>query len=249
MADMMYRLVLRAKFENQEELQRVVNGLEQLKVQGANVSVTMGKTATSTGIGLDKIARSAMSVGFMYNMLESAAMRAQMATMLLDSAQERYNNTIEKYGVNSREAARAARELEQRTEYLNAANMRANVSTALMITNLMLQTGVLNAATRAEIIKTTATIAATAKEWLHVAALKARAVWQAIVSGGAAIPFMIGAGVTMAGIGGYMIATAAPEKPTINIETKVEVTGTDIDTALDKQNKQVKRELDSMGVK
>jgi len=235
MADMMYRLVLRAKFENQEELQRVINGLQQLQVQGANVSVTMGKAGETGKISLEGIARSAMSVGFMYNMLESAAMRAQMATMLLDSAQERYNNTVAKYGRNSREAAQAAKELEQRTEYLNAANMRANVSMGLMCTNLILQTGLLNASTRAKIMEAAASAYATIKHGIETSAILAKAAAYLKLAFAQALaspwlmPAMLAAIPVVAGAA-YYIGSQAALPPA---EQKIDVTVTDEDIIRD----------------
>lgn len=226
----MYRLVLRAQFENQEELQRATAGLEQLKVQGANVSVTMGNAGTAGKASLEGIARSAMSVGFMYNMLESAMMRAQMAAMLLDSAQERYNNTVAKYGRNSKEAMQAMKELEQRTEYLNQANRRELVSSALMWTNIALQMGVLRSATAAKIAHTIAVHAATTAHWLENAALAVKAKLMAMVSVGTLVPAMlVGAaavGIAASAYGAYQ--ANQPQPPPGETQVDVQVTDEDI---------------------
>jgi len=205
MADMMYRLVLRAQFENQAELTKAIEGLNQLQFQGAKVNVTMGGVGRQSSESFSGLARSVMSVGFMFNMMESALMRQEMAMMMAESAQNRLNDAIQRYGANSEQARRAAKQMEAETSYLNAANIRANVSMGLMITNLILQSKVLEAATMKQIIHTAVTAASTIKEWLHVAALQARALWQAIVSGGLAVPLMVaGAAIGGAALGTYM---------------------------------------------
>lgn len=249
MSDMMYRLILKARFEDEAELERVLQGLERLQVQGANVTVKMGTMGRETAWNLNRIARAGLSVGFMFNMLESAYMRQTLAVITLDNAQDRLNATIEKYGANSEEAEKAAKQLELRTNYLNMANMRANISMGLMLTQLALQSGLLEKATLAQIAHTAVVSAATIKEWLHVAALKAKAVLMAIVSGGAAVPLMIAGGVAGGIAIGALTApvlTAAPvPKSEINIRTELRLE-TNLDEALAEQNRQVKQEYRSV---
>lgn len=250
MSDMIYRLILRARFEDEAEIERVLHGLERLQIGGAKVSVSMGEVGREGTAGLQRLARAGLSVGFMFNMLESAYMRQTLAVLTLDNAQERYNNTVEKYGINSKKAQDALKQLELRTNYLNMANMRANVSMGLMLTQLAIQSKLLDASTLSTIANTAATTAATIKEWLHVAALKAKAVLMAITSSGVLVPAMMIAGVATAGAIGYYTGTAASSAagPTnINIEAPINVTPEqDLDTALDQFNKKVKEEYRSI---
>lgn len=247
MSDLMYRLVLRAKFESQEELQRAVQGLEQLQWQGSKVSVSVGEMGRQSATSLQSIARSGMSVMFMFNMLESAYMRQQMAMLMLENSQERYNKTVEKYGENSEEARQAAKELEMQQNYLNMANMRSNVSLGLMITNLALQSNLLEKTTLTTIARTAATALATAADWAHVAALKIKNILMAAASFGTSIPFQLGAaaavGVGLGALTAYTIASAPPpSKGNITINTDVNVE-TSVDDALREQNRQVTNEL------
>ena len=226
MADMMYRLVLRAQFENQEQLQSAIDGLEKLKVQGANVSVTMGAAGTTGKSSLEGIARSAMSVGFMFNMLESAMMRAQMATLLVDNAQDRYNTTVEKYGKNSAEARKAAKELASQMDYLNMATIRENVSMGLMIGMITIQSGVLNTATLAKIAHTAATAAQTAANWLENSSLMAQITLQAALHPWL-VPAMVGGAAAVIGTVGYEIQQSMPQQVP-KTETTVTITDQDI---------------------
>lgn len=62
MSDMMYRLVLKARFENQQKLDKAIQGLERLQIQGAQVNVRMGEMGRQGTLGLSSLARSALSV-------------------------------------------------------------------------------------------------------------------------------------------------------------------------------------------
>jgi hypothetical protein len=246
MADMMYRLVLRAQFENAAELTRAAQSLEGLTIAGAKVNVTMGGMGRASSESMQGLARSVMIVGFMFNMMESALMRQEMASMMAENAQNRLNDAIARYGVNSEQARRAMKQNETEMSYLNNANMRANVSMGLMVTTLIIQSKVLEGATLAQ-IKHTATLAtATLGQWAHVAALQARALWEAIVSGGLAVPLMVAGGVIATGALGYYAGSmgtgAGASKAEINIKTDMNVE-TDVDDALKKQNQEVKDEL------
>ena len=245
MSDMIYRLILKARFEDEAELDRVLHGLERLQVQGANVSVNMGEMGRQGSYGLNNLARSALRVGFMFNMLESAHMRASMATVILDNAQERYNNAVAKYGVNSSEAQKAAKQLEERMKYLHMANMRANVSMGLMLTQLALQSNLLKQATLSTIAHTVATKGATVAHWLENTALKVKATLMAMVSGGTLVPVMAGAalatGAIIAGTTAHALMTTPTSRTEVNIETTLQVE-TNIEDALREQNRRVKNE-------
>jgi len=223
MADMMYRLVLRAKFESEQELERVIHGLKQLEVQGAKVNISMGTTAREGTMGLDTLARSALRVGFMFNMLESAFMRVTIGQMMITRGQEAYNKAVEKYGKYSKEARQAAKQLELQTNYLNMANMRANISMGLMLTQLALQSNLLKGATLSQIAHTVATKAATLADWLHVAALKAKTILMGITQPWM-VPAMIAGGVAVGATIGHLATTAAqPAKERQNVEINVNV--------------------------
>lgn len=152
----MYRVVVKFQAEGKEQLQTAVQGLEQLKIQGAQVNIGMQSMARTSGTSLEALARSGLRVGFMLNMVESAYMRQTMAMMMATNAQERYNTVVARYGRNSEEARQAARQLESQMQYLNLANTRANVSTALMIGTMAIQSGMLKKTTYATIAKTSA---------------------------------------------------------------------------------------------
>jgi hypothetical protein len=156
MADMMYRLVLRAQFENQAEFTKATDALDKLQISGAKVTVTMGGMGKTSSESMTGFARGVMSLGFMFNMMESALMRQEMATMMAENAQNRLNDAIAHYGVNSEQARRASKQMESELSYLNNANIRAYVSMGLMATTLLLQSKVLESATRAEIMHTAA---------------------------------------------------------------------------------------------
>jgi len=229
MTDMMYKLVLRAKFENEQELERVIHGLKQLEVQGAKVNVSMGTAGREGATGLDSLARSALRVGFMFNMLESAYMRVTMGQMMVTRGQQAYNKAVERYGKNSEQAREAAKRLELQTNYLNMANMRANISMGLLITQLALQSNLLKGATLSQIAHTVATKAATLADWLHVAALKAKAILLAATQPWMA-PVMIGAGVAVAtGIGAGIITQPSKQRQNVEINVNVTQQGEDFD--------------------
>ena len=116
----------------------------------------MGQGGREAAGGLDSLARSGLRVGFMLNMVESAYMRQTMATLMATNAQERYNTVVARYGRNSEEARKAARQMETQMDYLNLANNRANISTALLMTQFALQTGILKKSTWATIEATAA---------------------------------------------------------------------------------------------
>jgi len=235
MADLTYRLVLRATFEGREQLEQAVQELDKIQFQGAKVGVTVGQGAAEAGIGLQGIARSAMSVGFMFNMLESAWMRQTMASIMASNAQDRYNSAVARYGVNSQEAQQAARQLTQEMQYLDAANMRANVSMGLMAGSFLLSTGLLKGETwatmqataakaahaiatkietaatgegiLAKIWDTTTRLANTAIIWIENAALQAQIVLEGILSMGLAVPAMVVGAAAAAGIAGYYMGS------------------------------------------
>jgi hypothetical protein len=245
MADLMYRLVLRAQFENQAELNKAIEGLNQLEMRGNKVTVNMGDMGRASSSSLNGLASSALRVGFMFNMMESALMRQEMASMMAENAQNRLNDAVARYGVNSEQARRAAKQYESEMAYLNNANLRANVSMGLMATQLILQSGLLDAATLAQIRHAAAVAATTLAHWAEVAALKAKAIMEAILSGGTAIPMMLigaAAGVAIVGIASVPTVGASAN---INVKTDVNVE-TDVDDALKKQNQQVKDELKRM---
>lgn len=240
----MYRLVLRAQFENQAELNKAIDGLNQLQMQGAKVNVQMGGMGRTGSEGLNGIASSALRLGFMFNMMESALMRQEMATMMAENAQNRLNDAVARYGINSEQARRAMKQNETEMAYLNNANMRANVSMGLMATQLILQSTLLESATIAQ-IKHAATVAGTTlAHWGEVAALKAKALMLAIVSGGTALPAMlIGAATGAAIVGGVAYGMGA-FTPQANITVKTDVNvETNVDDALKAQNQQVKDEI------
>jgi len=266
MADMVYRLVLRARFEDAGELSRVTQELERLRIQGARVSVTLAEGGRRGAFGLNTIARSALRVGFMLNMLESAYMRQTMAMMIMENAQDRYNDAVRRYGRNSEEARRAARRLEQQMRYLHLANTRANISMALMITQLALQSGLLDQATLASIRAKLASWAMTAANWLETASWKAKAIAIGAATAGLAVPFIIAGmaaaaaatanipskqtggfvektGIYMLHAGEYVVpAEQVPPRSVINIQTQLNVE-TDLDEALREQNRIVKSEF------
>lgn len=221
MADMMYRLVLRAQFENQGELTKAIEGLNQLQVSGAKVNVTMGGVGRASTDSLQSLGSTVLRVGFMFNMLESALMRQEMATMMAENAQNRLNDAIARYGVNSEQANRAAKQMESETAYLTAANMRANVSYGLMATTLILQSGLLREATREEFLHTLAKNAGavasgaktiiegieTAGIWLKNAATSAAITLQAMLEP-YLVPIMLGAAAAVAtGVAAYGLSS------------------------------------------
>jgi hypothetical protein len=241
---MMYRLILRAQFENPAELDRAVQGLNQLEMQGAKVNVSMAGMGRAGTEGLDSLGYSVLRVGFMFNMMESALMRQEMASLYAENAQNRLNDAVAKYGANSVQAQRATQQYHTEMEYLNNANMRANVSMGLMATSLILQSGLLREATWSQIAHTASLAASTLEHWAHVAALQAEVVWEAIVSQGLAVPAMLAGGAAVAGVAYAAGAGYFSSKTTtanINVETKIDVS-TNIDDALKKQNQKVKDE-------
>lgn len=129
----------------------------------------MGQGGREAAGGLDSLARSGLRVGFMLNMVESAYMRQTMATLMATNAQERYNTVVARYGRTSEEARKAARQMETQMDYLNLANNRANISTALLMTQFALQTGILKKSTWVS-------IEATAAKYADIVATKLSAV-------------------------------------------------------------------------
>ena len=243
MADMMYRLVLRAQFENQAELTRAIDGLNQIQIHGAKVNIQMGGMGRASGESLNSLASSALRCGFMFNMMESALMRQEMAAMMAENAQNRLNDAVARYGANSEQARRAAKQYEAEMSYLNNANIRANVSMGLMALQLLLQSNLLNKVTLAQIANTVAKGTATIAEWAHVAALKARAIIENILAP-ERLPLTIAAAATaVAVIGGATMVYG--QQANINVNTHVNV-DTSVEDALRQQNEQVKRELKSM---
>jgi len=239
MADLTYRLVLRATFEGREQLDQAVQELEKIQFQGAKVGVSVQQGGARAGEGLQGIARSAMSIGFMFNMVESAWMRQTMASIMAANAQDRYNSAVARFGVKSEEAQRAARQLTQEMQYLDAANMRANVSMGLMAGTLLISTDLLKKESWATIASTASktyhtiatklntiatgeniltkiahkavTIASTAIEWLENAALQAQIILRGTLSMGLLVPAMIVGAAAAAGIAGYSMGQSKQE--------------------------------------
>jgi len=227
LSEMMYRLTLRAHFEGEAELERAVHSLERLQIQGATVNVRMGEMGRTGALGLDSLARSALRVGYMFNMLESAWMRQTMAQMMATNAQERYNTVVERYGANSEEARQAAKQLEMQTNYLNMANMRANVSMGLMITQLALQGSLLDKATISSVAHTLATKAATIAHAAETAAIwsknQALAVYHAL-SGPKGWAILAGAAAITTGVLASQVFRPSPTQQTQqNLEVNVDV--------------------------
>ena len=248
MSDMIYRLVLKARFEDAAQLEGAIQGLERLQIQGANVSIRMGAMGREGAAGLDSIARSALRVGFMFNMLESAYMRATMATIILDNAQDRYNKTVEKYGEHSEEAQKAAKQLEMRMDYLNLANTRANVSMGIMLLQLALQSNLLDKATLSTIAHTVATGAATIKEWLHNAALSAKAILLAMIN-----PYTAALGIAAAtGVGAYIGSEIMAARTVNTPPSQITVEGStinvteDVEAALEKDKEEKMQEYERL---
>jgi len=247
MTDMMYRLVLKAKFESEQELERVIHGLKQLEVQGAKVNISMGTTGREGAMGLDSLARSALRVGFMFNMLESAYMRVTMGQMMVQRGQEAYNKTVEKYGVHSEEAREATKRLELQQKYLNMANMRSNISMGLLLTQLALQSDLLKSATLSTIAHTVASKAATVAHHLETAAIWAKAHALTILHS------LTPAGWAMLGIsavaGGTALASLAMQRTQAsqyNIEVNINQE-TDLDEAFDEAKQRANEELRRQG--
>jgi hypothetical protein len=241
--DMMYRLVLRAQFENQAELNRAIEGLNQLQISGAKVNVQMGGMGQASSVSLNSLANSAMRVGFMFNMMESAFMRQEMASMMAEAAQNRLNDAIARYGANSEEARRAMKQNETEMAYLNNANMRANVSMGLMATMLVLQSGILESTTIKQIAHTATTIAATVADWAHVAALSAVATLEAMLEPWM-VPAMIGGGAAIASAIAAYAVTRGPVAYQANFDIKTDMkVETSLDDAIREQNRQIKNEF------
>lgn len=247
--DMSYKLTLRWSTENKEQVDSVLNALDQIKMKGADVSVTMGKVGTTGGVGLNSMVSSLMRVGFMFNMYESAMMRAEMAQMMLTASQDRYNDAISKYGRNSEQAIRAAKQLQVEMRYLDNANLRANVSMGLLTATMVVQSGVLEAKTWKTVIDTGATVVNTIATWANNAAKSVSAVLMNILSGGTLTPSMVAAAaagtaiVAGAGIVGYSLGSRGNND--ININAPITIDG-NIDDALREQNRRVKSEYGRM---
>ena len=165
MADSIYRIVVKFQAEGQEQLASTIPLLEQLQQQGAKVGIQVGKGTQKASLGMNSLIRSGLRVGFMLNMVESAYMRQTMAMMMATNAQERYNTIVARYGRNSEEARKAAKQMEMQMEYLNLANNRANISTGLLVAQMALQTGIFEK-------ERLATIKATAAKYGHALATK-----------------------------------------------------------------------------
>lgn len=246
MTDLVYRLVLRAQFESQEELETALRGLQRLQTQGMITTVSVGKGAQEGAYSLQSLASSTLSAAYAFNMLESAYMRVTMGQLMTERGQDRLNKTIQKFGANSEEAREAAKQLEMQTKYLDLANTRANVSMGILLLQLAIQSRLLDKATLAQIYNTAVTVIDTAKTWLQNAALSAKAVLMSMVSLGTITPIMIGAGLaTAAFIGGMALtqATAQPQpKSEINIETNFGLYA-NLDEAFDSAQREATYEL------
>jgi hypothetical protein len=172
---------------------------------------------------LNTLGRSVMTMGFMFNMMESALMRQDMAAMMAENSQNRLNDAIARYGANSVQAQRAMKQNEAEMNYLNNANMRATVSMGLMAITLGLQAKALwatfvaeNAVTAAKYGSALASAAKTAAEtietgwiWLKNAATSAAITLQAMAQPWL-VPVMLGAAAAV-GVG---IAAAYASKET-----------------------------------
>lgn len=246
---MSYKLTLRWSTENKEQLDSTLNALEQIRMKGAQVNVTMGGVGTAGHSNLNSMVSSLMRVGFMFNMYESAMMRAEMAQMMLTASQDRYNDVISKYGRNSEQAQRASKQLEVEMRYLDNANLRANVSMGLLTATMVVQSGVLEAKTWRTVLDTGATVANTIVTWANNAAQSVAVILKNVLSGGTLTPSMIAAAaagtalVAGAGIVGYSLGSRGGGD--ININAPITIDG-DIDSALREQNRRVKSEYGRM---
>lgn len=253
--DMTYRLVLKATFQDAEELDRVTQGLQQLKVQGAQVTVQMNDMKQAGTSSFASILQSGMSVAFMYNMLESAMMRQQQASKSLQDAEDNLTTTIQRYGAGSKEARDASEELKTTRDYLTSATNREYVSEGLMLATLIQQSGILKASTWATIEKTAAEAAHEIQTWATNTAIQAENTALSISDALTGNWYLLAAAAAVSagvGIGAYAYnqsqqsaQSSSSSTSNININSNVTVSQ-DLDKALDKQNDEVKNEYKRM---
>ena len=235
MTDMVYRLILKAEFEDEAQLQKALQGINQLELHEANITVGIGTMAKRSKIGLESVARATLRCGFTANMLESSFMRSEMAQLMVTRSQYQYNEIVKKYGRNSEQAKRAMKELELQRSYLNHATMRANISTGLMTLQFALQSGILEKAVLVQMLSTLRTIAETIWTGIEIIILKAKLAAMTLLTGGLCIPAMLAAGMAIEAAIGF----------DINIEREFHVE-TDVKDFLTARNRQTSSDLRRM---
>lgn len=241
MSESVYRIVLKGVSDT-GDFDTVISKLQELSATAKNVTVQVGDIAEKPSLSLNNLATSFLRVGFMFNMFESAMMRQQMATYMLTNAQNDYNKAVQNFGPTSEQAIQAHDRLTTMTNYTNAANLRANISTALLTTQIILQTGILEKATIAKLLDATATAASTLQDWLETAAIQAKNVALIIMNvleGPAGWAVLAGAGAMAAGY----IATLVTNQPKQNNITVNVTQESDIHSAMQDAERQTIYEL------
>lgn len=130
-------------------------------------------------------------------------------------------------------------------DYTHKANMRANISTALLTTQIILQSGVLKKATLAKIAHQTTIIATTAAHYAEIIALKAKAAAQIFLQAlsGPAGWATLGAGLAIGAMATY--AVVRPQAVN-NVNVVINQEG-DLDSAFEQAKRQATYELRRSG--
>jgi len=168
---------------------------------------------------------------FYASMFMSALMKDDNALLSLEGSTERYNKALREYGRNSEEARNAARSLEMAQNNLNRAQTMSTVLTgSIILQGVSLATSFIALAKSI----TTANTALQIHNFLKTYSLALTGV--GIVA--------VGAAIAAAGAYGAMSAN----QPQININSNVSLMGEkDLDTALDRQNRNIRDEARRLG--
>jgi len=243
MSEQVYRIVLSGECRTKEAFDQVLTGMQNISKGAENVNVNISGVGTQSELSLDRMARGFLRVGFMFNMYESALMRQEMAQYMVTNAQDAYNQAVERYGPASDQAMQAHRRLQQMIDYTDKANMRANISTALLTTQIVLQTGILEGATRAQIVHQATMAATTIQHGLETAAIWAKnaamATYRAL-QGPAGWAILAGAGAAMAGYGIWTLSQSQQTNIVVNVDNRGKE---NLDEAFAEAQKQTERYL------
>lgn len=158
---------------------------------------TLSQQAAGDAFNFDKAVRGFRQVTGLGIVWAIQMERIAVGYSILESAQERYNRTVEKYGAASYQAVEAGKQLERIENYVYRAKLRSYATTIGLTSSMILQTGVLNAQNRAMIVSTAQQVYHTAVDAVRTSGIWAQV--QAMIALHSLTP--VGWGILAAGAG------------------------------------------------
>jgi len=254
-----FRVIIEGDYRAQKAFEMAIYQTGVLKTSIEGMSETAQKTSVEAEAGFEKMARGIWRVTSLFAVMDMAMMRVQVAHNILESAQDRYNQALEKYGTFSRQAVAAHRELERVHNYVARSYIRAAIAAGSFILRVALESNVLKEASLAHITKSLAEAKATIVSNLHNASLATKIILLSAVTGGVfALAAALGAAAGSAivaqtqvkslsaeleGLEGATIGGGLRVRSPITFQSSIVVErGVDIDEAIEENARRMKAE-------